>query len=129
MSSRACTCCFLVWLKLNYLFAISHVFQFFVSLQNNAVLFRCLFLLSPSCGSDICDFRIHVRCFVCFHRISAVAGAVPRFSGGFTENLWQEDEVRENRFVFIGRNLEKEALLQEVKAPLGRKHYSNRRRG
>eukprot|EP00913_Durusdinium_trenchii_P017257 g16227.t1 len=38
------------------------------------------------------------------------------FSGGFTENLWQEDEVRENRFVFIGRNLEKEALLQEVKA-------------
>lgn len=83
----------------------------------------------PQAGSDICDFRIHVRCFVCFHRISAVAGAVPRFSGGFTENLWQEDEVRENRFVFIGRNLEKEALLQEVKAPLGRKHYSNRRRG
>ncbi|CAK9082191.1 COBW domain-containing protein 2 (Cobalamin synthase W domain-containing protein 2) [Durusdinium trenchii] len=38
------------------------------------------------------------------------------FSGGFSDNCWAKDEPRENRFVFIGRNLEKEELLGQVKA-------------
>ncbi|CAK9081645.1 COBW domain-containing protein 2 (Cobalamin synthase W domain-containing protein 2) [Durusdinium trenchii] len=38
------------------------------------------------------------------------------FSGGFSDNRWQADEVRESRFVFIGRNLDKEELLSQVKA-------------
>ena len=37
------------------------------------------------------------------------------FSGGFSDNKWREGEVRECRFVFIGRNLEKEKLLAEIK--------------
>lgn len=36
------------------------------------------------------------------------------FSGGFSDQLWKEDEVRECRFVFIGRNLDKEDLLAGV---------------
>ena len=40
------------------------------------------------------------------------------FSGDFQENigLWKEDEVRECRFVFIGRNLDHEALQEGLKA-------------
>ena len=40
------------------------------------------------------------------------------FSGDFQENigLWKEDEVRECRFVFIGRNLDHEALQKGLKA-------------
>jgi len=42
------------------------------------------------------------------------------FSGDFQENigLWKEDEVRECRFVFIGRNLDHEALQEGLKACL-----------
>ena len=40
------------------------------------------------------------------------------FSGDFQENigLWKEDEVRECRFVFIGRNLDHEALQEGLQA-------------
>ena len=40
------------------------------------------------------------------------------FAGDFQENigLWKEDEVRECRFVFIGRNLDHEALQDGLKA-------------
>ena len=40
------------------------------------------------------------------------------FAGDFHENigLWKEDEVRECRFVFIGRNLDHEALQDGLKA-------------
>eukprot|EP00913_Durusdinium_trenchii_P029117 g27300.t1 len=48
--------------------------------------------------------------------IFAVAGVHMLFSGGFSDNRWQADEVRESRFVFIGRNLDKEELLSQVKA-------------
>jgi len=37
------------------------------------------------------------------------------FSGGFTGNMWKKDEVRECRFVFIGRNLDKEAFCERFK--------------
>ena len=33
------------------------------------------------------------------------------FSGGFVDEKWAEGEKRENRFVFIGKNLDKKALL------------------
>lgn len=36
------------------------------------------------------------------------------FSGSFTGITWQEGEVRESRFVFIGRNLDKQALTDGV---------------
>ena len=38
------------------------------------------------------------------------------FTGGFSDNRWKPDEARESRFVFIGRNLDKEALLDQVRA-------------
>merc|ERR1712013_139448 len=34
------------------------------------------------------------------------------FAGGFGEKCWQEGEKRECRFVFIGRNLDKQRLKQ-----------------
>ena len=34
------------------------------------------------------------------------------FAGGFSDQTWGENEERENRFVFIGRNLNKEVLMQ-----------------
>jgi len=37
------------------------------------------------------------------------------FSGSFCDITWKADEKRECRFVFIGRNLDKEALIQGVK--------------
>merc|ERR1712050_550429 len=36
------------------------------------------------------------------------------FSGGFCEIEWKKDETRECRFVFIGRNLDKEDLIAGV---------------
>merc|ERR1711959_5086 len=36
------------------------------------------------------------------------------FNGGFSKVEWEEDEVRESRFVFIGRNLNHDALVQGV---------------
>jgi len=36
------------------------------------------------------------------------------FAGGFSEIEWQKDEPRECRFVFIGRNLDKQALIDGV---------------
>ena len=33
------------------------------------------------------------------------------FSGGFSDYEWSEGEVRENRFVFIGRNLDRKMLI------------------
>lgn len=33
------------------------------------------------------------------------------FSGGFVDSEWAEGEIRESRFVFIGKNLDKKALL------------------
>ena len=38
------------------------------------------------------------------------------FSGTFSDIEWEEDETRESRFVFIGRNLDKQALIQGVEA-------------
>merc|ERR1711975_62343 len=39
------------------------------------------------------------------------------FSGGFDKKVrWKKDETRECRFVFIGRNLDKEALKAGVMA-------------
>jgi len=38
------------------------------------------------------------------------------FSGNFSEIEWQEGEKRECRFVFIGRNLDKKALIDGVEA-------------
>ena len=35
------------------------------------------------------------------------------FSGGFVRAEWGADETRENRFVFIGRDLDKQRLLDE----------------
>ncbi len=34
------------------------------------------------------------------------------FSGAFVKERWAEGEKRECRFVFIGKNLDKEALLE-----------------
>merc|ERR1712054_269686 len=36
------------------------------------------------------------------------------FAGGFSEIEWEDDEPRECRFVFIGRNLEKKKLIDGV---------------
>ena len=38
------------------------------------------------------------------------------FSGGFSEIEWEKDEKRESRFVFIGRNLDKEMLVDGIEA-------------
>lgn len=38
------------------------------------------------------------------------------FNGNFSDLEWQKDEVRECRFVFIGRNLNKEELIEGIKA-------------
>ena len=38
------------------------------------------------------------------------------FSGGFSPLEWEDGEVRECRFVFIGRNLDREALIAGVNA-------------
>ena len=38
------------------------------------------------------------------------------FSGGFSELTWKPAEARECRFVFIGRNLDREALIAGVMA-------------
>ena len=38
------------------------------------------------------------------------------FTGGFSDFTWAPDEKRECRFVFIGRNLDKKALVEEVMA-------------
>jgi len=38
------------------------------------------------------------------------------FSGGFFELEWEPEETRECRFVFIGRNLDKKALVEGVEA-------------
>jgi G3E family GTPase len=38
------------------------------------------------------------------------------FSGGFSELEWEEGETRESRFVFIGRNLDRKALVDGVMA-------------
>ena len=38
------------------------------------------------------------------------------FTGDFSEMKWEEDETRECRFVFIGRNLDKQALIDGVMA-------------
>merc|ERR1740121_1977036 len=38
------------------------------------------------------------------------------FDGNFSTNMWKKDEKRECRFVFIGRNLDKEALIAGVMA-------------
>lgn len=38
------------------------------------------------------------------------------FSGGFSPIEWEKDEVRECRFVFIGRNLDREELINGVMA-------------
>merc|ERR1712003_201917 len=36
------------------------------------------------------------------------------FSGGFSTSTWQEGEVRECRFVFIGKHLDKQALKDGI---------------
>ena len=38
------------------------------------------------------------------------------FSGGFSSLKWEEDETRECRFVFIGRNLDRDELMAGVNA-------------
>ena len=38
------------------------------------------------------------------------------YSGGFSNFVWEEDEPRECRFVFIGRNLDKKELIDGVMA-------------
>merc|ERR1712193_396883 len=36
------------------------------------------------------------------------------FSGNFSQGMWEKDEPKECRFVFIGRNLDKQALIDGV---------------
>jgi hypothetical protein len=59
------------------------------------------------------------------------------FQGDFTED-WKPDEVRESKFVFIGRNLDKEELTASfldctanlaLRYSIGDKVYARRRRG
>jgi len=38
------------------------------------------------------------------------------FKGGFSELAWGPDETRESRFVFIGRNLDKQSLIDGIMA-------------
>eukprot|EP00927_Polykrikos_kofoidii_P061091 TRINITY_DN55981_c0_g1_i1.p1 TRINITY_DN55981_c0_g1~~TRINITY_DN55981_c0_g1_i1.p1 ORF type:complete len:428 (-),score=104.00 TRINITY_DN55981_c0_g1_i1:314-1597(-) len=38
------------------------------------------------------------------------------FNGGFNELTWKEGETRESRFVFIGRNLDRESLVDGLKS-------------
>ena len=38
------------------------------------------------------------------------------FSGGFVDDKWRADEKRENIFVFIGRDLDKEELIEGFKS-------------
>lgn len=38
------------------------------------------------------------------------------FNGSFSDITWKEDETRESRFVFIGRNLDKDALMAGLAA-------------
>ncbi len=62
-------------------------------------------------------------CFI-FQGVLAVKGMDEKFifqgvgmlfSGSFCDITWKADEKRECRFVFIGRNLDKEQLIQGVK--------------
>eukprot|EP00438_Fugacium_kawagutii_P010873 Skav216257 [mRNA] locus=scaffold20:434518:443445:- [translate_table: standard] len=51
-----------------------------------------------------------------FQGVHMLFAGIQDWIGGFSDNLWRPDEPRECRFVFIGRNLEKEKLLDQVKA-------------
>jgi len=45
-----------------------------------------------------------------------VQGVGMLFKGGFSELAWGPDETRESRFVFIGRNLDKQSLIDGIMA-------------
>jgi len=56
------------------------------------------------------NMNIYILIRVSMHKI--VQGVHMVFSGGFADIEWKPREKRECRFVFIGRNLDKEALIQ-----------------